>query len=155
MIDVEHLAATIVELREALARERADRIQFTADLRVEISRQKESVAAAHKRVDDFAELWADHRNEMDSARQDASNLLREAARIGREMNERAKAVQEVLNSLPDLKVQLAPLRTALGELRAEITRVEKSVDARFEAFPVAKKRTLEERGEGPSAFTKR
>lgn len=121
-----------------------------SSVKLEVARLKESVQGCHNRVDTFAEQWMASKNEMTQARQQAGDDLKAAGRLSRDMTEKAAALEEIRRNTPDPAVYLRPIRTELGQLKADLQALVKGIDVRFEQLPIRRSRPLEERGEGPS-----
>lgn len=151
-VDVVLIAQAIVALRKQLEEYRVKAAHDLSSFKVGLAGVKDSLNACHKRVDDFAQLWAQHRGEMDSARREAGEQLKQAGKTARDINDQLKAFEEARLVAPDPVALLAPVKKALGLLKDDLRALDKSVDLRFEELPGARRsRPLETRGEGPTA----
>lgn len=154
-IDVLVIARAIVELRDAVEEYRRDAARNLTAYKTEVARCKETAEAAQRRVDAFAEKWAEHRGEMDTATRSAGEQLKLASRTARDINEKLKAFEELRDATPDPVELLKPVKKALGQLSDDVRTLAQNIDSRFEGIPgINRMRPLETRGEGPSAFTR-
>lgn len=151
-VDVVLIAQAIVALRKQLEEHRVKAAHELAAFKTGLAGVKDSLQGCHKRVDDFAELWARHRGEIDSAQRAAGDQLRQAGKTARDINEQLKAFEEARQMAPDPVALLAPVKRELATVKETMRALDKSVDIRFEQIPgIGRKRPLETRGEGPTA----
>lgn len=152
------LAASISGLRTMFEQYASDQKRLIGELKVEVARCRESCVGAHKRVDDFSQLWASQRGAMDQAQRDAGQMLKEACSTARATKERAEALSEMIGAIPDPEKTMRPFRVEFAQMKQDLAAIERGVDVRFQELPklfgLSTARKLEARGEGPSAFTK-
>lgn len=151
---LEGLSSAIVKLSQKVDDDRRDRAALKDYVRTECAKLRDALSGAHKRVDDFAELWASQRAEMAQARSQAGEELKIAGRTARDIKEQAAAMQLVHDNTPRPEEFLRGVRLDIATLKDEFRDLKGNVDRRFEALPRVKPRPVEERGEGPSVGTK-
>jgi uncharacterized coiled-coil DUF342 family protein len=146
------IAQTLVALRKQVEDHRIKSAQELSQFKVGMAQLKESVQGCHKRVDDFAELWAKQRGDMEGATRQAGEQLKQAGKTARDINDKLKAFDEARAVAPDLTTVLLPIRRELGDIKDRMKALDKSVDIRFEGIPgIKKKPPMEVRGEGLTA----
>lgn len=151
---LEGLSRAIVAVQARLDADKRERADLRDYVRLECAKLRDALSGAHKRVDDFAELWSSQRAEMAQARSQAGEELKIAGRVARDIKEQAAAMQLVHDNTPRPEEFLRGVRSDIATLKDEFRHLQINVDRRFEALPRPKGRVVEERGEGPSVGTK-
>lgn len=146
------LAARILDVRRLVESHRQVAIKERAEDRQRMAYLEQSVATLTTRIDREVEAIQKMQRDLQSTLHQAGEQVRQAGALARKIQGGMEELEELRAVASDPHEVVKPLQRAIGQLKADIEALGRTIDIRFEQMPRQRAPALESRGEDEDAI---
>lgn len=148
------LAARILDLRKLIETNRVLHVKEYAQQQQRIAQLEQLVSAMATRIDSEVEAIQKRQRDLQTTLHEGGEQVRQAGQIARKIQDGMKELEELRAVASDPHEVVKPLLRSIAQLRADLERVDKSIDIRFEQMPRPRAQAYEARGDDEDPVAK-